>query len=256
MKYRIINFSLSAAAAILFLGAPAAFGSTLHSCDGSPDPTTCGDNGKLDPVQTNTPTFTFVDSGSSTQTGDFWVVTLIPNNEGPIANFTVNVKNGGSTDTTNTSDASNLFSPTAWTSNSEKLDAYLGISAGPSNPLGAYLPCVQTATAANCGSTGGPFTADPGATGFFVYVADLGNTELSGTGSPSGNPILTLSTALPLDSVVVGFQNDSGWDATANSGGLYIASTNPVPEPSQTGFLIAAAALFGLVQYRKRSQRA
>jgi hypothetical protein len=43
-------------------------------------------------------------------------------------------------------------------SQSVQLDAFLGISASPQNPLGAFLPATQA--------------LDPGATGFNVFQAD------------------------------------------------------------------------------------
>ena len=155
----------------------------------------------------------------------------------PIANFTTNVVNGGPSDSSSFSDPSNLVSATAWTSG--QLDAFLGISASPANPIGAWLPCAQTGTSANCG-TGAPYLSDPGATGFFVYRADLGTNVLASPGSPTGNPNFTYSVGLPQDSFVVGFLNTGtasspSWIATANSGALFIDSkltTTTVPEPT------------------------
>jgi hypothetical protein len=46
-----------------------------------------------------------------------------------------------------------LFSTTAWTTGT--LADFLGITASPDNPIGAFLPATQA--------------LDPGATGFFVY---------------------------------------------------------------------------------------
>jgi hypothetical protein len=48
--------------------------------------------------------------------------------------------------------------------NSGFLDAFLGISSSPSNPIGAYLPD----------------PASPSATGFSVFEADLGTETLHG----------------------------------------------------------------------------
>jgi hypothetical protein len=54
-----------------------------------------------------------------------------------------------------------LFSPTPWSSG--QLDAYLGISASPANPIGAY---------------------GAGGSSYDVYQVNLGTETLSGTGSP------------------------------------------------------------------------
>lgn len=232
-------------------GAPAAFGSTLHGCLVSTPSltTTCPDNGTLTPTGTTSPVFTFEDSGSGTQTGDLLIVALIPNNEdpGPISSFTLDSTVGLST----TAHTAGLFSSTAWTMGG--LATFLGLSASPNNPIGAWLPCVQTATSGNCGSSGGPFTADPGATGFFVYVADLGSTTIGGTGGPTGQPVLAYTTRLPLDSLVLGFQNISGdWDATANSGALY---ANTVPEPNAIP-LVTVGILAGAFFFARRRRAA
>ena len=73
------------------------------------------------------------------------------------------------------------------------LDTYLGITAAPTNPIGAYLPSTQI--------------LDPGATGFFVYQVDLGTNQLQDNPSPLLGPLLSISSGLPLASYIVGFLN-------------------------------------------------
>lgn len=248
MKYVVSVLAIGAVLAVALGSTPAAFGSTLHGCLVSTPSltTTCPDNGTVTPTGTTSPVFTFEDSGSSTQTGDLLVVALVPNNEdaGPIPSFTLD----GTVGKTTTAYTAGLVSSTAWTSGG--LADYLGIAASPNNPIGAWLPCVQTAA---CGSGGGPFTADPGATGFFVYKADLGSTSIGGTGGPTGQPVLAYTGPLPLDSLVLGYQNLSGdWDATANSGALY---ANATPEPTSVSWFLGAGIL-GVVLVARRKKLA
>jgi hypothetical protein len=144
-----------------------------------------------------------------------------------------------------------LFSATAWTGG--QLDSYLGISASPTNPLGAFLPC--TKNPASCGVSG---TGDPGATGYFVYQADLGQTRLQGTSSPLTGPLLNI-TGLPLDSLIVGFLNEGtagspNWAATAN-GGVIFESEPPTVVPEPASVLTLGIGLLGLsVLVRKLRQ--
>ena len=241
------------AASLLCLATSAAYGDSLHGCYGTPTPTICTtSNGTIIPVTTGSPTFTFTDA-SGPATSDFWVVALIPNNLDPNASlaFSVNYQNGGSNNTTNGSTTANPVlsngNPAVW--NSGFLDSFLGISASPANGISNYLGCTQTG---NCG-TGSPFQADPAATGFYVYVADLGQTKLAAQGSPTGNPILTLTTPLPEDSFIVGFLDPpSTWTATANSEALFIDAQTP--EPSEIGFLLAGMFVIGFLGLRRRRQ--
>ena len=145
-----------------------------------------------------------------------------------------------------------MFSSTAWTSG--KLAAYLGISASPTNPIGAYLPSTQA--------------LDPGATGFFVYQVDLGTTTLQGPSNPNVSPLESIiSGVLPQASYIVGFFNEGtavapDFQATANSGAIFETggpgSTRgggggggTVPEPSTWAMLLIGFAGLGFAGYRK-----
>src|SRR5262249_36521630 len=143
----------------------------------------------------------------------------------------------------------NLFSAVPWTSG--QLDAYLGISANPTNPIGAYLPSTQA--------------LDPGATGFFVYQGDVGTQTLSGPGGPP-NQLFNI-TSVPLASYIVGFidlGSDAGIEATANSGAIFVTvpcvpgtpgcNSGPplLPEPGTLALL--GSALVGLSVIRRRRQ--
>lgn len=209
---------------------------TLHGfCAGSGQ---CVDNGTNSPTTANPPAdFGFTTSPGPTS-GDLWVDILAPNNVASGPSFTL----------TGTSSATaTLFSTTAWTSGS--LDTYLGISASPNNPIGAFLPSTQA--------------LDPGATGFFVYQADLGTMTLQGPSNPNVSPLENITKGiLPQASYVVGFFNEGtvgspSWQATANSGAIF--TTGPtsgggqgaVPEPSTWAMLLLGFAGLGFAGYRK-----
>ena len=109
----------------------------------------CIDNGTNSPTNTNPPSNFGFTISPRPQTGDLSIDVLVPNNEPKPANFAL---------TGTLSGTATLFSAVPWTSGN--LDAYLGLSAAPANPIGAYLPSTQA--------------LDPGATGFFVFNVDLG----------------------------------------------------------------------------------
>src|SRR5215471_15415228 len=102
----------------------------LHGqCNGS-GTGTCSDNGTNTPLGNST-TFGFTISPGP-QTGDLLLTLLVPNNEAIPLSFNINFSNNTLAGT------ATLFSATAWTNGS--LASYFGISASPSNPIGAYLP--------------------------------------------------------------------------------------------------------------------
>jgi hypothetical protein len=157
---------------------------------------------------------------------------------------------GGANNTSNiTLTTATLVSTTAWTSGT--LANYIpGMSsASPNNPIGAYLPATQV--------------LDPGATGFFVYQADLGTNRLIDTGSCQNaatcGPLLSLTGTLANGSYAVGFLNNptsGNLVATANSGALFANTTGTtvkVPEPPISALL--ATGLLGLGLLRRRAAR-
>jgi hypothetical protein len=138
-----------------------------------------------------------------------------------------------------------LVSATPWTSG--KLDAYLGISASPANPIGAYLPATNT--------------YQPTATGFFVYRADLGTRTLPSNSGASDSYLMTLSSALVQGSYVVAYLSQlSQWGATANSGAILETAlpntTRSVPEPATWAMMIAGFAMPGAAARKARRKAA
>jgi hypothetical protein len=160
---------------------------------------------------------------------------LVPTNETSPTSFTLTGTLPGT---------ATLVSTTAWTSGN--LDTYLGISASPSNPFGAYLPSTQG--------------LDPGATGFSVYQVDLGTTTLQDASNPNQTPLENRGQVLPLASYIVGFLNEGtaaspNWVATANSGAILETSTLSTATPEPSTMLIAALGVIGFGSYGWRRRK-
>jgi len=207
----------------------------LHGyCSGTAQ---CVDNGTNSPTGNNPPqNFGFTVSPGP-QTGTLFVDILVPNNESSASSFAI---------TGTLSGTATLFSATPWTSGD--LASYLGISASPNNSIGAYLP-----------STVG---LDPGATGFFVFQANLGTATLQDAPNPNVSPLLNLSggQSLPLASYIVGFLNTGSptapnFIATANSGAIFETSGPPrVPEPTTLLLIGTSLLAVGAGAWRRRQR--
>jgi hypothetical protein len=204
---------------------------TLHGYQG-----TAADNGTNTPVTGNNlnQPFGFTVSGGPTA-GDFVVDVLVPNNVALPPSFALT----GTLSGTATKVAG--IPPGPWTSG--QLDAYLGISASPTNPIGAYLPSTQA--------------VDPGATGFFVFQVDLGQFTLQSPSNPNVSPLENISPSVPTGGYIVAFLNEGSasapnWSATANSGALFYPGPNAVPEPSAVILMSMGITALGVVGWRRR----
>lgn len=243
MKALVKTFMLAAASATLAIGATPASAKkpdnppapkvnppTLHGFCATADP--CSDNGTNTPTDVNPPVFGF-SSGGHNETGVVTIDILVPDNLAQPGSFTIS----GSLIGSNTFVAS-LFSPTAWTSG--QLDDYLGISASPTNPIGAYLP-----TTVALGQN---------ADGFWVYQATIGTVTLPSNGNASDNYLLTLDQSLGIGSYVVAFINQSGnYGATANSGAiLETGGHTPLPEPATWAMMLVGFGGVGVAMRRSR----
>lgn len=207
------------------LPASAAQVTALHAFCVSP--ATCTDNGTVTATSTSSPTFGFWES-SGPATGDFLVEILVPNNYALPPGFTVT---GGTSSPVTATEVGS-----GWTTGF--LDSYLGITASPANPIGAWLPT----TVAD----------DPAATGYYVFQADLGVNTLQPQSNELNGPLLNVGS-LDTGSLVVGFlANGNVWTATASSGALYETGHN-VAEPGTLALF--AAGLLGCVMLIARRRR-
>ena len=229
---RAIWTGVAAAAGLLWSFSASA--TALHAFCFSPT-ATCTDNGTVTPTTNPSPNFGFWYS-SGPATGDFYVDILVPNNDSLPSGLTVTGGANGSVGATEYG--------SGWTSG--LLAAYLGISASPANPISAWLQTTQG--------------NDPGATGYYVFRADLGSNTLAGAAGSA--PDLNAGT-LDLGTVVVGFLETNSckkhgdcsaeWVATASSGALY-EGTSTVPEPGTLALF--GAGLLGCALFIARRRAA
>jgi hypothetical protein len=231
MRKVLLIASITAALAVF--SPSAVYGDTLHGFCYSPTPA-CTDDGTNTPTSTDPPDFGFSGSGKSV-TGDYLIDLLIPDNilDAESLSFSVSGTEGV---TSLGPFVASLFSTTAFTSGS--LDTYLGLSASPADGLSNFLTATQA--------------LDPGATGYFVYQADLGAQTLLKQSEELSGPLLTLNNPLPTGSFIDAFIDSGSPESTnANSGAIFETGTSTVPEPSYSLLLAAGVVLFGLVRRAK-----
>ena len=193
---------------------------TLHGyCWGTSN--SCSDNSTNTPELLNPPQFGFHGSGG-TESGDLWYIFLLPTSVSDPASIGVTGAVAGT--------ASRLNGGTPWTSG--QLDAYLGISASPANPIGAY---------------------GAGGSSYEVYKFDLGTQTVTGTSGPQE----TTSISLPTDAYILAFLNVGGsWSATANSGAILETgsptTTTPSPVPEPTTLALFGTGIAGVAMAMRR----
>ena len=230
VQYFFMRNVLFIMAALAVFSASTVYGDTLHGFCYSPTPV-CSDNGTNTPTSTDPPDFGFSGSGKSV-TGDYLIDLLIPDNVLDANSLSFSVS--GTEGATNLGPiVAGLVSTTAFTSGS--LDTYLGLSASPADGLNNFLTATQV--------------LDPGATGFFVYQADLGQQTLLKQSDELNGLLLTLNNALPTGSFIDAFVDSGNPESTnANSGAIFETGKATVPEPRYTLFLAAGIVLFGLLR--------
>jgi hypothetical protein len=234
----VIGAAIISSVALFSVVQPASADS-LHVFCSSPTPT-CTDNGSITPTSSNPPTFGFLkDGGADADAGTLYLEVLIPND---VANAASEAFSISGTYTGNALVNASLISTTAWTSG--QLDAYLGISASPTNPIGAFLPLTQG--------------YDAGAGGYYVYNFNFGAVDFG-----QDNPLFTVNSALPIGTIVTAFFDTTvchgpncseDWVATPNSAALILTDGTPPPLPEPATLSLLGAGLVGLRYLRRKRE--
>jgi hypothetical protein len=236
---RISSRSLALSALVCGLSTLAISGAhavTLHGFCSTAHP--CIDNMTNTPTAVNPPDFGF-SAGGHAETGTVMIDILVPDDVSLPASYVISGPFLGASTFT-----ASLFSSTPWTSGD--LDSYLGISASPSNPIGAYLPSTL------------PF--QPTATGFFIFNASLGSVTLPSNSGASDSDLMTTNPGLFAGSYVVAFidQGSGKLGATANSGAILETGGIPttrggVPEPAAWTLMLVGFGGLGAMLRRRRA---
>jgi hypothetical protein len=251
-RTRVALTALVALSAAAFIGAPTARADVilpdpLHGFCNGPAPS-CVDDGNNTPLGSSSTSWGFTISPGP-QTGDLTIALLLPNNYADPASFTLTGSHFGPSNNMAVNTTINRFSTTAWTSG--QLDTYLGFTADPTNPIGAYLPTTQI--------------LDPGSTGFFVYTVDLGNDDIRKNGDGANGAVFDDIAGFfnDIGGYIVGFcgagcnlKKGTTEVATANSGALLLNGNTPPPKvPEPLSLTLLATGLLGTGLLNRRRNR-
>lgn len=232
---------MSLVAATGLLWSLSSWAGTLHSFCFSG--TACTDTGSVNETTSSSPNFGFWDA-SGTKTGTLLLDILVPNNYTAPSGFTITVGASGTRTASQIGTGVNA---------GEFLTNYLNANTTPSlglpdkkNPVNAWLTITQA--------------ADPSASGYFVYQADLGINTIAGS---AGYPPELNAGTLQTGTVILGYLGTSNcgewdcfcrtsWTWTANSAALYEGHPS-VPEPGTLALF--GAGLLGCVLFIRRRAR-
>jgi hypothetical protein len=264
--------TISAAAAAISIAGPASATNIHFFCTGD---TTCATDNNSSQFAGNSkggpPTFA-VDAAGGPVTGDLTIDLLVPTNLVSLSGaesevFKLTSSTLGPNNTTSGSGTLALVSKTPWSSG--QLDAFLGISANPTNSIGNY--------------TGNdPHDSKGVPSAFYVFQTTFSNTKVSDESQgANGKPTFSFAEGSGLSEPGVGdfilgflsYTTTKGKNTTTNvvgtpnsetlvvdsactdtdlCGGVTTRSVPPVPEPSSMALLCAGILGLGASAARRR----
>ncbi len=245
--------------AIVLLAIPLSYADSLTGfCTA---PTACTADGVSTLVDSSLPTFGFsydrTNSKFTSRIGDDVLAFLLPDNEDPdpkSISFDVNSTDAGTNDATTVTAGTSLVSTKVW--DYGYLGAFLTNYGLPNQIYSLY--------ASGSGNNSDVTAINPGVTGYYVYLVDLGSTTMTGAGPTFTLEDLTGLSGLPNGTFVVDYLHvfnpkgiNDGTVATVNSTALLIDATRStaalsiLPEPA-TIFLFGIGLLGAAVLARKQ----
>jgi hypothetical protein len=227
------TISFSAFLLITSLGVAQADIDPLYGFCSSTSPatsSTCASNGTVTPLSSGPSGYFgfYVDP----QSGTLLIDILIPDNYSLPASFSITGNAGSGNGGGALSATASEVSGTPWTSGN--LDAYLGQTAPNVDPISDWLPSTKA--------------YDPGATGYYVFQANLGTLNLYAEANIHDGPIFN-DFSLPEGSIIAAYlEETSSTIGTDPTGALFVT-----PEPSSI-VLLASVLLVLSSLIRKEVQ--